>query len=202
MYALSLGVARISDTLPLPVYALLSGLNAATVGVIAFAGVQLADKAITDQLTRLIVVLSACAGVCYSALWYFPTLILISGIIALGWDMRGRSAVGKMKAKWNRRKAGGPVTTADVPGTEMDDIAMVSRDPHQENIQVSRRSVKGESGTSVHKISGSALPQPISKEPTRRTIPQPERQLYGISFRVGVVIIIAFFGEHISFHSA
>ena len=40
MYALSLGVQRIGETLPDPVYALLSGLNASTVGIIAVAAVQ------------------------------------------------------------------------------------------------------------------------------------------------------------------
>jgi chromate transport protein ChrA len=72
MYALAIEISHVSNTLPLPVYALLSGLNAGTAGVIAFAAVQLATKAITDPLSRLIVVFSACAGMCYNALWYFP----------------------------------------------------------------------------------------------------------------------------------
>jgi len=40
MFALALGVGRIGETLPDPVYALLSGLNASTVGIIAVAAVQ------------------------------------------------------------------------------------------------------------------------------------------------------------------
>jgi chromate transport protein ChrA len=40
MYGLSLGIQQIKDTLPNLVYALLSGLNAATVGIIALAAVQ------------------------------------------------------------------------------------------------------------------------------------------------------------------
>ena len=40
MYGLSLGVQQIGETLPNIVYALLSGLNASTVGIIALAGVQ------------------------------------------------------------------------------------------------------------------------------------------------------------------
>lgn len=51
MYGLSLGVKRINDTLPDPVYALLSGINAAVFGIIALAAVQLARKAVTDKLT-------------------------------------------------------------------------------------------------------------------------------------------------------
>ena len=53
-------------------YTLFSGLNVATVGAIAFAAVQPATIAITDPLFRVIVVFSACAGLCYNTLWYFP----------------------------------------------------------------------------------------------------------------------------------
>lgn len=40
MYALSLGVQKMPDRLPPIVYALLSGMNASTVGIIALAAVQ------------------------------------------------------------------------------------------------------------------------------------------------------------------
>lgn len=39
MYALSLGVQSIDDVLPVPVYALLSGLNSAIGGIIALAAI-------------------------------------------------------------------------------------------------------------------------------------------------------------------
>jgi chromate transport protein ChrA len=104
MYALAIGISHVSNTLPLPVYALLSGLNAATVGVIAFAAVQLATKAITDPLSRLIVVFSACAGMCYSALWYFPVLMVGGGISTVVWDLWARNFVGKLKIRWRRRR--------------------------------------------------------------------------------------------------
>jgi chromate transport protein ChrA len=40
MYGLSLGVQKMPDQLPPIVYALLSGLNASTVGIVALAAVQ------------------------------------------------------------------------------------------------------------------------------------------------------------------
>ncbi|KAM5477127.1 hypothetical protein MauCBS54593_000398 [Microsporum audouinii] len=86
MYALSLGVQQISETLPAPVYPLLSGLNSSTVGIIALAAVQLAEKAINDKLTRILVTLGACAGLCYNALWYFPLLMTLGGITTVIWD--------------------------------------------------------------------------------------------------------------------
>jgi chromate transport protein ChrA len=53
MYGLSIGVSNIGEALPRVVYALLSGLNAATVGIIILAAVQLSQKAITDTITRV-----------------------------------------------------------------------------------------------------------------------------------------------------
>jgi chromate transport protein ChrA len=88
MFGLAIGISNVGETLPRPVYALLSGLNAATVGIIALAGVQLAEKAITDKLTRLLVFFGAAAGLLYNALWYFPVLMVIAGIIAVVHDFR------------------------------------------------------------------------------------------------------------------
>lgn len=44
MFGLSLGVQKISDVLPGMVYALLSGLNSATVGLVALAAVQVSEQ--------------------------------------------------------------------------------------------------------------------------------------------------------------
>ena len=75
MYGLALGVSHVGSTLPSPVYALLSGLNAATVGIIALAATRLATRAITDKITRFLVYLSAIMGMLYTALWYDPPTI-------------------------------------------------------------------------------------------------------------------------------
>ncbi|KAI5862478.1 chromate transporter-domain-containing protein [Durotheca rogersii] len=88
MYALSIGVSSIGSTLPRAVYALLSGLNAATVGIIALAAVELSRKAVTDKVTRTLVFLSGAAGLLYNALWYFPVLILASGVVTVVHDKR------------------------------------------------------------------------------------------------------------------
>jgi chromate transport protein ChrA len=88
MFGLSIGVSNIQNTLPRAVYALLSGLNAATVGIIALAAVELSDKAVTDQLTRILVFLAAMAGMLYNALWYFPVLMVLSGCATVTHDYR------------------------------------------------------------------------------------------------------------------
>jgi chromate transport protein ChrA len=88
MYGLAVGIRRVDDTLPAPVYALLTGLNAATVGIIALAAVQLSQKAIKDKLTRILVFAGGTAGMLYNALWYFPLLMIGGGIVTVIWDGR------------------------------------------------------------------------------------------------------------------
>lgn len=88
MFGLALGVSNIGESLPGPVYALLSGLNSATVGIIVLAGVQLSEKAITDKMTRLLVFGGAAAGLLYNALWYFPLIMAVGGTIAVVYDFR------------------------------------------------------------------------------------------------------------------
>jgi len=88
MYGLSLGVSSIGQTLPGPAYALLSGLNAATVGIIALAAIQLSQSAVTDKVTRALAFISGAAGIMHNALWYFPVLMLVSGFATLVHDYR------------------------------------------------------------------------------------------------------------------
>lgn len=76
---LAVGIGNVGDELPGPVYALLSGLNAATVGMIALAAVQLSNKAITDTLSCILVFLGGTAGMLYNSLWYFPVLMVGGG---------------------------------------------------------------------------------------------------------------------------
>ncbi|KAK9240705.1 chromate transporter-domain-containing protein [Lipomyces kononenkoae] len=98
MFVLALGVGRIGNNLPGPVYALLSGLNAATVGVIFVAAIQLSNKAITDKLSLALIFLGGAAGVVYTALWYFPVLMVLGGITAVIYDLRF------IQRWWARRK--------------------------------------------------------------------------------------------------
>lgn len=95
MFGLAIGVSNIDAALPRAVYALLSGLNAATVGIIALAAVELSNKAITDRLTRVIVFLTAAAGLLYNALWYFPALMFAAGFAAVVHDFRWLHRLGR-----------------------------------------------------------------------------------------------------------
>jgi hypothetical protein len=65
---------------------------------------KLATKAITDRLTRILVIFGACAGLCYTKLWYFPALVGIGGVTAIIWDMWLSRMIAKLQAKRRQRR--------------------------------------------------------------------------------------------------
>lgn len=65
---------------------------------------KLATKAITDPLSRILVIFGACAGLCYSALWYFPVLVVIGGVVAVIWDLYLSRAIGRFRAKRQQKR--------------------------------------------------------------------------------------------------
>ncbi|KAL5334952.1 chromate transporter-domain-containing protein [Aspergillus crustosus] len=86
MYALAVGVQSIDESLPEPVHAL-------------------AQKAIHDRLTRLLVVFGACFGLCYDALWYFPILMIAGGLVNVLWDGWLNQVLCRSKTRWRQRNA-------------------------------------------------------------------------------------------------
>ncbi|KAK2027839.1 chromate transporter [Colletotrichum zoysiae] len=167
MYGLSVGVSAIGSSLPRAVYALLSGLNAATVGIIALAAVELSNKVITDKLTRTIVFLSAAAGMLYNALWYFPVLMCAAGCAAVVHDYRwvhkpARRAAGMVRALLGktRERSLREAESAD-RGVELQATAATATD-HGKDI--------GSLGAS-----SSAAPQPLS--PNQQTVASAPTEL-------------------------
>ncbi|KAJ2916423.1 hypothetical protein MD484_g4012, partial [Candolleomyces efflorescens] len=203
MYGLALGVQQIDDVLPDPVYALLSGLNAATVGLIALAAVQLARKAITDKLTRLLVVFGGGAGLCYNALWYFPVLIVIAGIVTVLWDRWVRGLL----AKFVRRRRAGKNPVAPTPHIESapqdpESVSVNSKHMSADNTPQLRPRV-GRSGSvaielvnrlddaqalAVENTNGASRPSTPTPQPSPHSIAG-----HGIPVKIGIVLIALFF---------
>ncbi|KAF2420701.1 putative chromate ion transporter [Tothia fuscella] len=189
MYSLSLGVQRISEVLPLPVYALLSGLNASTVGIIALAAVQLAEKAIKDDITRILVVFGACAGVCYNALWYFPILMVIGGLTTFLWD-------GHLKPKLTRFRAGRKRRNESALNGGPEDVV-------QDNA-IALEAASPSSSLSHRKINTSLAArtsQPRRDAELERPVQAPAADIQGahsIRLRVGICIVVGFFASFIA----
>jgi chromate transport protein ChrA len=88
VFGLAVGVGSIEDRLPGPAYALLNGLNSATVEIIALAAVHLSNKAIMDTVSRVLVFFGGVAGMLYNSLWYFPVLMVTGGVVTVVWDLK------------------------------------------------------------------------------------------------------------------
>lgn len=221
IFLLSLGISRVPSTLPAPVYALLSGLNAAAVGVILLAGVQLARKAITDKLTLPLVLFTACAGICYNALWYFPVLMMTCGIVCWVWELWMKEWVRSGRdwlssKKWRRRRnatgSGAAVAEEEERHRDMDielDISNVGVAPPMSKdgeSTSSRRSVKAEgSGTSNAPAAAApdVGPPPSSDKGKTASSADVEESLQpktkALSPRAGIILICGFFGQFFVF---
>jgi chromate transport protein ChrA len=196
MYALSLGVQKMPDRLPPIVYALLSGMNASTVGVIALAAVQLADKAISDRVTRILVIFGACAGICYNAIWFFPVLIAVGGAVTAVWDVWLRQKVGKLRAGYvaKRRRARNEAGDAEETTT-------TQSIPPADELQVRRpeavkRKVHAGSSTdqilSVETNIGSRRSEERGDAEATQVTPVADTITHNISVKIGLSLVIGF----------
>lgn len=163
---------------------------------------QLAQKAIKDRLTRILVILGACAGICYNALWYFPVLIIVGGIVTVLWDTWLAQKVGKLKAKWEtkRRRA------RDEAGDAEETIAPENTQPTQQ-LQIRRpEAVKRrvQASSSTGRIapeegdpgSGRADSQRSTEhDTTLGPAPVADVKTHNISVKLGVSLIIGFFSK-------
>jgi len=179
MYGLSLGVQRMDEILPGPAYALLSGMNAATVGIIALSAVHLAKRAVTDSLTRILVLFGGCASLCYSALWYSPALLAFAGFATLSWDTGGSILRSKWRSMRNRRSADPPEPEA---GLENHFLPADIVKPNQSTDTI--RSDRGGASSSV----ASASEETSQTAQAIHDIPA-----HAIPAKVGLILIALFF---------
>ena len=212
MYGLAIGVSKIGQSLPRAVYALLSGLNAATVGIIALAAVQLAQKAITDKLTRILLFFGAAAGLLYNALWYFPLLMFVAGIAAVVHDYRWLHK--PVKAVWRlvtlqalrgrgREKGAQPDGGEDT--AEMQPIGSTQPEGNGE-ARLSPKPPAGDSKGATRRLpvsnqdaaetsAAAAAASPAAREsgshqPEERVV--PESHQLNMSWQVGLFLIVSF----------
>lgn len=179
MYGFSVGVSHIGQSLPRQAYALLSGLNAAVVGIIALAAVQLAQKAITDKMTRILVFLGACAGLLYNALWYFPLLMFLAGCASVTYDYRVlHPAVKWVMGLFRKKKQQSPEDqSVELPTVQPTEVQK-SEDERTNTASDHPASTK------------ESVTQPAEEVPEPRII--PAARTLNISWQFGTVILVVF----------
>lgn len=181
-YALAVGVYRISDTLPSIVYALLSGLNAATVGIIVLAAIQLSQKAATDKVTRILVFLGGSAGLLYNTLWYFPVLMIFGAATTVVWDYRWcHNVFNVTRARMTRLR--NQLDTNTEEGQAGDPVMLqdVTR-PHN---------LSNATASSVQRESTASRRGPLPEENEHQVVASPETNI--LSWKFGVTVITCFF---------
>ncbi|KAJ5110276.1 chromate transporter-domain-containing protein [Penicillium argentinense] len=192
MYALSVGVGNLSRTLPEPVYALLSGLNAATVGIVAVSAVQLAEKAICDKISRILIIFGACAGLCYNTLWYFPVLMLSGGLVIAVWDGWLYARVQKAKTAWrNRRNRPMDSEVANTTPVEMESIQPGEAERNVTIRSRKKHNLEAPSSLPVNTAGASSSARSAETEVTQ----SPN---YVIRIRTGFAIVTVFFASFIA----
>ncbi|GMK58117.1 hypothetical protein CspeluHIS016_0501490 [Cutaneotrichosporon spelunceum] len=186
MLGLGLGISHIPDTLPAIVLALLTGLNAAAVGLIALAAEQLGRGAATDRLTLALVWLSASFGICYHAPWMYPVLIVAGGLSTLLWDFRrqlfiapARRAHARARKSRNKEPQDEGIEIPSVPYTPDERRSPSIRPAPSLSICEDEAPADSESG-------GAASTNPGSIEAAR------EHNLRVISTRAAVALLLAF----------
>lgn len=189
MYALSVGIQNLSQTLPDPVYALLSGLNAATVGIVAVSAVQLSEKAIRDQVSRILIIFGACAGLCYNSLWYFPVLMVGGGLTIVVWDGWLYFQVQRAKTAWkNRHSRPADSEEANTTSAEMESI----QPAEAERSESIRSRKKGNSANALDTLpQSSAAPSSSAQSTVSEASHSPN---YVIRIRTGIALATVFFG--------
>ena len=180
-FGLSLGVQSINKQLPGPAYALLSGLNSATVGIIALAAFQLSQKAITDTLTRVLVFLGGTAGMLYNSLWYFPLLMAAGGAVTIVWDLK------LVQKGWGKLRVRKHTGDAEMPQSNSTELRSVEQSGEQTGVrtrtaaqsQALERTLSAESDEEQHSL------QPPSTSNIVR------------SWKTGAAVIATFFATFI-----
>lgn len=190
MYALSVGIQNLSRTLPDPVYALLSGLNAATVGIVAVSAVQLAEKAIRDKISRILIIFGACAGLCYNALWYFPVLMVGGGLTIAVWDGWLYSQVQRAKSAW-RNRHNPPVDSEEANTTSVEMESIQAGDAGRNESVRSRK--KGSSANTPSTLRDNSTGPSGSVQSSETEESQSPN--YIIRIRTGIAIAAVFFGN-------
>lgn len=197
MYCFSLGVSHIGDKLPEAVYALLSGLNAATVGIIALAAVQLSQKVVTDKLTRALVFLGGASGMLYTALWYFPILMTAAGVVTVTWDLKVMQKLARLLNSPERQTTDAAELEENQASIDASHAATTSGASAVANCEhdgalTRTRQIGIHSNTpSIHRETSNPNSLPGA-------LPSPEDNRVILSWQKGLVLLVVFFGSFLT----
>lgn len=188
-----MGIIQIDGKLPPLVYALITGFNAATVGIVALAAVFLSNKAISDIPTRILVLIGASAGLLYNALWYFPVLMIAGGLATISWDYRLDKILSRLKKTSNmkERDIEANIELTESKAVSSIDSAVQREDPAESTNPSAGVSTAPSTAPSVLEASKTCDPA-IKPQIVNGTTPE-NIELHVFPWKIGVIIIAMFF---------
>ncbi|GAA5892657.1 uncharacterized protein JCM6883_007430 [Sporobolomyces salmoneus] len=209
MTGVAFAVRRIPSTLPDIVFALFTGLNAATVGLVALAAYQLSKKVVTDKTTRLLLFFSGAIASCYESQWLYPVLMVAGGATTLVVD-RFLLLRAKRTLKRSTNSDAGPAENPRVEEIEMQlprpaaPVATKSSSSGIDSIQpaevsttTSRRGFPSKDSGSIERYPTPPLEEQQRRgitEETQEPIVEPEEEVYfKLTIKQGLYIAAAFF---------
>jgi chromate transport protein ChrA len=151
---------------------------------------KLASKAITDPLTRILVIFGACAGLCYSALWYFPVLVLIGGVTAVIWDLFLSRAIGRFLAKRQQNRINEQRVAEENQATEITSIALQDMSATTQASSSQRRTATPQSQTTKLATTNAEATERVAEE-----VPEASIHTYSFTLWQSIAIVICFFAS-------
>jgi chromate transport protein ChrA len=151
---------------------------------------KLASKAITDPLTRILVIFGACAGLCYSALWYFPVLVLIGGVAAVIWDLFLSRAIGRYLAKRQQKRINEQRVVEENQATELTSIALQDMSTTTQASSIQRRTATPQPQTAKLATANAEATERVVEE-----VPESQNHTYSFTLWQSIAIVICFFAS-------
>lgn len=148
--------------------------------------------------------MGACAGLCYNALWYFPVLILIGGIVTVVWDVWLQQVVGKMRANWEakRRRArneDGDAERVDAETVNTSQSIPLKEHAHAAPANLTQRKPQAEGSEGRASIEQDPTGQNISATTSSPegaggavAAPVADTKTHNISVKLGITLIVGF----------
>lgn len=134
------------------------------------------------------VIFGACAGLCYTALWYFPALVGIGGVVAVVWDLYLSRAIGRFRAKRQQRRINQQRVAEESSSTTTTSIPL--RDMSSTQASTSRRTA-----TLQEQPTKQLTTNAEAAEPNMEEIPESQNYTYTLSLWQSILIFFLFFAS-------
>jgi chromate transport protein ChrA len=144
-----------------------------------------------------LVLFGACAGLCYNAIWFFPILIAIGGLVTVIWDVWLRQQIGKLRAGYaaKRRRTKNEAGDAE-ESTSTQDIPLAEGLQVTRPEAVKRKAYAGSSNDRILPVEEDAGPSRTqerrSAEEVVEVTPVTDTKIHNIPMKIGLSLIGGF----------